>query len=419
MPGRDNNNQTTGQRAVGATLHPWGMVAIVGYTGLFMIFVIYSLISFWPPTRSEEAKNRLWPSPTPTPTTTPTPTPAATPTPTPGATQRPAAGTGAGAAGQPASIPATTTAPPPSNTTSPSPSPKDCGTDKVREGFCLDDNGKPREDVGVLHYFGTCNCIYDEDRLLIIVLLAGALGALVHGLRSLSWYIGNRRAVKSWTAMYVMLPFLGAGLAAIAYFVIRGGFFSTTSTVKDTSPFAFAALATLAGMFTEPTVNKLRKIAISVLEPPEQGKDHVGPAPKVTSLSPVQGSTAGGDTVTITGTDFAAGRKVTFGNLDATTVSSTPTSITVTTPPHAAGKVDVAVINEDQQQHVIKDGFEYVEPVPGGGADAGADATTGAAATGAAATGEEQDIEAVDGCDVDIVDETPDEDLPMAEGGVA
>jgi hypothetical protein len=270
--------------------------------------------------------------------------------------------------------------------------------------------------------------MYDEDRLLIIVLLAGALGALVHGLRSLSWYIGNRKAVLSWSAMYVMLPFLGAGLAAIAYFVIRGGFFSTQATVSDTSPFAFAALSALAGMFTEPTVNKLRKVAISVLEPPEQGKDHVGPAPKITNISPTRGFTTGGDTVTLTGTDFSAAPKVTFGGVEATIESSTETSITVTTPAHAAGKVDVVIINDDQQQHLIKEGFEYVEPGAGPGAGVGAGAGAGAGAAGAAAGAgagaagaapdEEQDVDAIDGCDVDIVDETPDEDLPMAEGGV-
>jgi len=288
-----------------------------------------------------------------------------------------------------------------------------------------------------MKYLGMCRCMYDEDRLLLIVLFAGALGALVHGLRSLSWYIGNRTAVMSWSAMYVMLPFLGAGLAAIFYLVVRGGFFSPTSTVADTSPFGFAALAALIGMFTEPAVLKLRNVAITIFEPPEKGKDHIGPAPRVTDITPKQGSTAGSDAVIFTGTDFSAGVKVIFDNIEAKMTASSGTSVTVTTPPHPAGKVDVVITNEDKQQHVIKGGFEYIQPAGGGGpspgtASTGGETTTGADAstsaagettaattTTATALDEEEDVDKIDGCDVDIIDETPDEDLPMAEGGVA
>ena len=31
----------------------------------------------------------------------------------------------------------------------------------------------------------------------------------------------------------------------------------------------------------------------------------------------------------------------------------------------------------------------------------------------------DEDVDAIDGCDVEIVDETPDEELPPTEGGVA
>jgi hypothetical protein len=251
-----------------------------------------------------------------------------------------------------------------------------CSTDAIQEGFCLDAEGRPREGLGALWFWGCWRCIYDEDRLLLIVLLAGALGALVHAIRSLSWYVGNRQAVWSWSAMYFMLPFLGAGIAFIFYLVIRGGFFSPTSTVTDTSPFGFAALAALIGMFTEPAVVKLRKVATTILEPPEQGKDHVGPAPKLTEISPKQGLVGGGETVTITGENFASDVEVSFGGLAAEVTSSSPKSITVTTPAHAKGKVDVVVTNDDKQQGISKEGFEYVEPPNGGngggeGGDAG------------------------------------------------
>jgi hypothetical protein len=65
----------------------------------------------------------------------------------------------------------------------------------------------------------------------------------------------------------------------------------------------------------------------------------------ITSLSPPSGSAAGGGSVTITGAGFGADPAqvtVTFGTT-ALVTSVTPMAITVTTPAHAAGTVDVTV----------------------------------------------------------------------------
>lgn len=114
--------------------------------------------------------------------------------------------------------------------------------------------------------------ISDETRLLFIVAMAGALGGLVHGLRSFYWYVGNRALVWSWLAMYILLPFVGTTLGLVFYLVIRGGFFSPQATVQQTSPFGFAALAGLVGMFSEQAVLKLKQVAETLLtEAPEGG----------------------------------------------------------------------------------------------------------------------------------------------------
>jgi len=389
-----------------------GIILVVSYLMLMMAFVIWSLVALWPPIRSKAAHDRLMlraASPSPT----PSPSPAASPTPVPSpvARQSPATVVVATPTVTPPPAPQSTATATPTVTPTPSGAVQpDCeSAGNVKEGFCLNDRGEPREGVGALRYLGMCLCIYDEDRLLLIVLLAGALGALVHGLRSLSWYIGNRRAVWSWSAMYFMLPFLGAGLAAIFYLVIRGGFFSPTSTVNETSPFGFAALAALVGMFTEPAVIKLRKVAITVFEPPEQGKDHVGPAPKLTEISPKQGSTLGNEPVTITGENFSSNVKVIFGGIEGTVTSATATAITVTTPEHSKGKVDVSIINEDtKQEFSSKEAFEFVEPPP---VDA-AEAATDEEGAGDAA------VDELDVHDADLKPDTADEELPITEGGV-
>ncbi|MFM7253605.1 MAG: beta strand repeat-containing protein, partial [Ilumatobacteraceae bacterium] len=68
-------------------------------------------------------------------------------------------------------------------------------------------------------------------------------------------------------------------------------------------------------------------------------------APTITTLSPNRGATAGGTSVTITGTNFVAGLTVvSFGGAAGTSVNVTgPTSLTVVAPAASAGQVEVTV----------------------------------------------------------------------------
>jgi hypothetical protein len=68
------------------------------------------------------------------------------------------------------------------------------------------------------------------------------------------------------------------------------------------------------------------------------------PAPSLGSVAPASGPTAGGTTVTITGTNLTGATSVTFAGTAATafTVNSA-TTITAVTPAHAAGAVNVVV----------------------------------------------------------------------------
>jgi len=71
--------------------------------------------------------------------------------------------------------------------------------------------------------------------------------------------------------------------------------------------------------------------------------------PTVTSVSPIAGKAAGGDTVTITGTGFLSTVATTGVKFGATNAASftvdSDTQITATTPAQAAGQVDVTVTN--------------------------------------------------------------------------
>ncbi len=68
------------------------------------------------------------------------------------------------------------------------------------------------------------------------------------------------------------------------------------------------------------------------------------PAPTVTSILPTKGSTSGGTSVTVNGTNFA-GAAVNFGGTNAATVNVVSnTQLVATSPAHTSGTVDVTVL---------------------------------------------------------------------------
>jgi hypothetical protein len=69
---------------------------------------------------------------------------------------------------------------------------------------------------------------------------------------------------------------------------------------------------------------------------------------------------AGGETVTITGTNFQAGANVTFGDTAAASVTvNSSTSITATTPAKTAGDYDVKVTNSNGLSATLQNGISF------------------------------------------------------------
>jgi uncharacterized protein (TIGR02145 family) len=87
--------------------------------------------------------------------------------------------------------------------------------------------------------------------------------------------------------------------------------------------------------------------------------------PMVTGISPIRGTTAGGTSVTITGTNLSSAKAVTFGSVAASrfTVNSA-TSITATSPACNAGVVDITVSTAVGTSATSSaDQFTYIVPV--------------------------------------------------------
>lgn len=223
--------------------------------------------------------------------------------------------------------------------------------------------------------------IYLETRLLLLVMLAGALGSLMHSLRSLYWYTGNRMMVWSWVGFYLLLPFTGAMLAVIFYFVVRGGFFSPQASFDNTSPFGFAALSALVGLFSPQATLKLKEIAETIFTKPGAGTDTkpqealsassdaeaVQSTPTISSVTNPSGST--GDPVKVAGTGFASGVIVKFGGLpgNVTNVADTTIDVVIPAPAAGPGPVDVEVTNADGGQATLVQGFTYLAEAGEGG----------------------------------------------------
>ncbi|GLX47094.1 hypothetical protein Shyhy01_00440 [Streptomyces hygroscopicus subsp. hygroscopicus] len=87
------------------------------------------------------------------------------------------------------------------------------------------------------------------------------------------------------------------------------------------------------------------------------------PAPQITALAPVQGSTAGGNAVVVSGSAFTGATRVSFGGAAAVYRVDSDGQITVTAPQHAAGSVDVTVTTPRGTSNVV--GYTYVSvPAP-------------------------------------------------------
>jgi hypothetical protein len=125
---------------------------------------------------------------------------------------------------------------------------------------------------GKINYLFWTLSVSDEVRMILIVALSGALGGLVHAIRSVFWYAGNGMLRWRWFSMYVLLPFVGSILGLIFYLVIRGGFLPG-GTVEQASHYGFAALSALVGMFSQQAALKLRKIFETLLTEAPQGAD--------------------------------------------------------------------------------------------------------------------------------------------------
>jgi len=205
-------------------------------------------------------------------------------------------------------------------------------------------------------YFGWHLQLDPDQQFFVIVSMSGALGGLLHSLRSLSTYVGERYLFRSWLLYYLALPLVGAVLATIGYIVLRAGLLPGGASNSQPDPYGIAGISALVGLFSAQTVEKLQAVFQTLFAPSGQSSvdsfrnvssDSLGadgsPAaasedetaqPVVTALAPDNGPA--GTEVTVTGRNFDDVTGISFAGVDAASfavVSST--QLTAVVPPAA------------------------------------------------------------------------------------
>ena len=189
----------------------------------------------------------------------------------------------------------------------------------------------------------------------ILAVLAGILGACLHGLKSLSDYSGNEQYQKSWSLFYFLRPWIGALLGFVFYFVIRVGFLSTPDGAM--SPYGVVAFSSLAGLFADRALAMLSEVFKTVFRVPDKRKDTLEEAgkPVIKKVDPNPVPAGSGDlTLTITGENFGNKSIVKVAKKERATTFVSENELTVKIPaaerPTPKDKVEVVVFNSPSER---------------------------------------------------------------------
>jgi hypothetical protein len=206
--------------------------------------------------------------------------------------------------------------------------------------------------------------------LIVLVIVASALGSYVHAATSFADFAGNRRLVISWLWWYILRVLIGIALALVFYFAVRGGLLAADATNQTVNPFGIAALAGLVGMFSKQATDKLDEVFTTAFRTApghgdDQRKDSMdNPKPRVAGVEPPTIAT-GSDTVTLRlhGEGFIPHSQVRISPLDTDVVLERATTFVNST------ELTVVLIKED----LVEAGVLQVtvfNPEPGGGMSA-------------------------------------------------
>jgi hypothetical protein len=122
----------------------------------------------------------------------------------------------------------------------------------------IDDPRPPIPTTALL--FGFAHTTFSPEVVLIaMVMMAGALGAIVGVTRRFLYFAAREELTRRDEWSYLMRPLQGAALALIVYFTLRGGYLGQDQRAPI-NPYGVAALSALVGLFTRHAVSKLTDV---------------------------------------------------------------------------------------------------------------------------------------------------------------
>ncbi len=96
--------------------------------------------------------------------------------------------------------------------------------------------------------------------LLVLAIVAGALGSFVQASLAFVYWVGNRKLEVAWIWWYGFRLLSGAVLALIVYLGIRGGLFGSQNASTEVNAYGTAAFASLVGLFSKQAIAKLGEV---------------------------------------------------------------------------------------------------------------------------------------------------------------
>lgn len=174
-----------------------------------------------------------------------------------------------------------------------------------------------------------------EAGLILVTLIAGTLGSLIHVLTSFINHTGQQRFNDVWFWWYIFRPPLGALLALVFFFAIQGGMLLLVDASGKESaslkPSGVASVAMLVGLFTQQATFKLKELFDTLFA--TRNKDMLDSV-KVVSISPtLLNMGAQQQLVTLKGSNLEYGMRAIWDRqrMDVTYVSDSEATLILNT----------------------------------------------------------------------------------------
>jgi len=213
----------------------------------------------------------------------------------------------------------------------------------------------------------------DSDTQITVIAPAGTVGGgpvtVVTPIGASAFSPGDTYIYETAPVVQSFQPFTGSTAGGNRVSINGSGFTGATAVMFGSTPAASFTVLGSTLIFAYPPAHSPGSVPVSVTTPGGTGTSrtdyyYVTPL-TVTGVSPASGSTAGGNTVTITGTGFTDVSLVNFGSFRATSFTvDSDTQITAIAPAGTAGTVDVIVFAAGAGNSATSAADQYTYQVP-------------------------------------------------------